>query len=391
MKTAIKIIVPLLIIAGAFFLGKFLISKKSEPKSKKAQPVVPVVDVITVSLGDHHSVVNSFGTVQSYFETTLVPQVSGRITEVSKKFQVGEKVKKGELLATIDVTDFQAILANEQGNLALQQSELAEEEILAKQAAEDWVASGRKLDKASDFVLRKPQLAAAKASITSAEAAVKKAIIDIERTNLTAPYDAVVAERTASVGNLATTQVSLGRLIATEKVEVRLPLTAGQVTSISMPAKNQPSDTAITLSSPNDVGIKWDAVLTRVEPTRDTQNQVIYVIAEIQMPYEGDHPLAVGTFVNASIPTLPIKNTYKVPESALVNDSYVWVVTEENKLLRAPATREYSYDDNVYVKIETDEATELLRIVSRPLSNFRDGGAVKASAVDEKGTEASEG
>ena len=157
-----------------------------------------------------------------------------------------------------------------------------------------------------------------------------------------------------------------------------------------MPAKNQPSDTAITLSSPNDVGIKWDAVLTRVEPTRDTQNQVIYVIAEIQMPYEGDHPLAVGTFVNASIPTLPIKNTYKVPESALVNDSYVWVVTEENKLLRAPATREYSYDDNVYVKIETDEATELLRIVSRPLSNFRDGGAVKASAVDEEGSEASE-
>ena len=209
MKTAIKIIVPLLIIAGAFFLGKFLISKKAEPKSKKAQPVVPVVDVITVSLGDHHSVVNSFGTVQSYFETTLVPQVSGRITEVSKKFQVGEKVKKGELLATIDVTDFQAVLANEQGNLALQQSELAEEEILAKQAAEDWVASGRKLDKASDFVLRKPQLAAAKASITSAEAAVKKAIIDIERTNLTAPYDAVVAERTASVGNLATTRVSL--------------------------------------------------------------------------------------------------------------------------------------------------------------------------------------
>ena len=391
MKTAIKIIVPLLIIAGAFFLGKFLISKKAEPKSKKAQPVVPVVGVITVSLGDHHSVVNSFGAVQSYFETTLVPQVTGRITEVSKKFQVGEKVKKGELLATIDMTDFQAVLANEQGNLALQQSELAEEEILAKQAAEDWVASGRKLEKASDFVLRKPQLAAAKASITSAEAAVKKAIIDIERTNLTAPYDAVVAERTASVGNLATTQISLGRLIATEKVEVRLPLTAGQVTSISMPAKNQPSDTAITLSSPNDVGIKWNAVLTRVEPTRDTQNQVIYVIAEIQMPYEGDHPLAVGTFVNASIPTLPIKNTYNVPESALVNDSYVWVVTEENKLLRAPATREYSYDDNVYVKIETDEATELLRIVSRPLSNFRDGGAVKASAVDEKGTEASEG
>ena len=383
MKIAVKIIVPLLIIAAAFFLGEFLISKKKEPKSKQSKPVTPVVDVIIVPLDSHDSLVTSFGTVQSYFETTVVPQVTGKITEVAEKFKVGEKVKKGELLATIDGTDFQAELATQQANLAIQKSNLAEEEVLAKQAAADWVASGRKLEKASDFVLRKPQLASARANITSAEAAVQKAIVDIERTRLTAPYDAVVAERTASVGNLATSQVSLGRLIATEKAEVRLPLTAEQITCVAVPRKNKPSNTVITLSSPNNVGVKWEAVLARVEPTRDTQNQVIYVIAEIKMPYDGDNPLAVGTFVNASIPALPIENTYEIPESALVNDSYVWLVSEDNKLLRAPATRMHSYAGNVYVKIETEESMESLRIVSRPLSNFRNDLSVKINIISD--------
>lgn len=384
MKIAVKILVPLLILAGAFLLGKFLISTKEEPKSQKPKPVVPVVDVITVAPADHEPPVISYGTVQSYFETTVIPQVTGKITEVSKKFKVGEMVKKGDLLATIDGTDFQAALANQQANLALQQRTLAEETILAKQAAEDWLASGRRLEQASDFVLRKPQLATAKANITSAEAAVKKAIADIERTRLTAPYDAVVTERTASVGNLATTQVSLGTLVATEKAEIRLPLTTEQVVRVAMPHQNQTSETLITLTSPNKAGTEWSATLARTEPTIDPQNQVTYVIAEIKAPYEGAEPLAVGTFVNASIPALPIKNAYKIPEAALVNDSYVWVVSKESKLLRAPATRVHSHAGHVYVSISSEDLTPPLRIVSRPLSNFRAGVSVKASKSSEE-------
>ncbi len=384
MKITVKIIVPLLILAGAFLLGKFLVSTKEEPKSQQPKPIVPVVDVITVSPADHTSSVISYGTVQSYFETTVIPQVTGKITKVSEQFKVGERVKKGELLATIDATDYQAALASQQANLALQQRALAEEKILAQQAAEDWVASGRKLTEASDFVLRKPQLSTAQANITSAEAAVDKAIIDIERTQLTAPYDAVVTARTASVGNLATPQVSLGTLIATEKAEIRLPLTAQQTARVVMPAQDQTSQQTISLTSPNNPGVKWSATLARAEPTVDPQNQVSYVIAEITNPYSGEKPLLVGTFVNAAIPALPITNAYEIPESALVNDSYVWLVNEEDKLLRASAARIHSHAGHVYVSISSEEITPPLRIISRPLSNFRAGVTVKPSKTPDQ-------
>ncbi len=379
MKLIVKILLPLLIVAGAILIGKFLISTKEAPKSKKPNPVMPVVDVLSVNPGNHAPPVLSYGTVQSYFQTIITSEVNGKITEVSQQFRVGEMVKKGDLLVKIDATDFTSALATQQANMALQERMLAEEVILAKQAAEDWVASGRKLDDATDFVLRKPQLAAAEANISSASEAVKKAIVDIERTHISAPYDAVVTTRTAAVGNFATSQLSLGTLVATEKAEIRLPLTGEQVARISMPRGTQSEETKVTLTSPNNKGVVWSAVLTRTEPIVDPQNQVTYVIVEIDEPYGGAVPLAVGTFVNASIPAASIKDAYKIPEAALVNDAYVWIISKEEKIVRATATRLHSYADYVYVKISADDYTPPLRIVSRPLSNFRTGITVKTS------------
>lgn len=378
MKYADKIIVPLLILVGAFFLGKYLISLKEKPKSKQPEAVIPVVDVVMVSPDTHKPRVMSFGTVQSYFETIVVPQVSGSITEVAKKFRVGEVVKKGDLLVTLDATDFQTALATEQANFALQKRTLVEEEILAKQAAEDWLESGRKLDSASDFVLRKPQLTTAKANIASAEAAIKKAIADIERTRLTSPYDAVVTASTASVGNFATSQTQLGILVATERAEIRLPLTAEQVAQVKMPGLDKGGGATVHLSHPNHKNIEWSAKLVRREPTVDPQNQVTHVIVEIENPYTAmAEPLAIGSFVNASIPAKPIENVYKIPEAALVNDAHIWVLDEESKLLRLPAERAHSAEGFVYVRVSSESIAPPLRIVSRPLSNFRSATKVR--------------
>ncbi|MGB1258920.1 MAG: efflux RND transporter periplasmic adaptor subunit [Akkermansiaceae bacterium] len=378
MKSIFKVLLPFLILSIALGIGKTLIDSKKPPKSKQPPKVISQVDLIEVSPSDHQVPVISFGTVQSYFQTSVTPQVSGRIIEVSPQFRVGKMIKQNDLLARIDDTDFQAALATQQANLSLQKRTLAEEEIRAKQAAEDWLASGRKLSSASDFVLRKPQLAAAKANITSAEAAVDKALADLARTRLTAPYDAVVTSRTASLGNLATAQTSLGTLVATARAEIRIPLTAEQAARISLPTESQPNKTTIKLTSPNKPGVTWTAQLTRTEPTVDPQNQVTYVIAEVEKPYTSQkHPLAIGTFINASIPATILKNTYRIPEAALVNDAYIWIADSENKLQRIPAKRLYSFQGDSFITLTSKEAKPPLKLITRPLSNFRTGEKVK--------------
>ncbi|MGJ8644012.1 MAG: efflux RND transporter periplasmic adaptor subunit [Luteolibacter sp.] len=376
MKVALKIIIPIVIIALAIAGFKVLGLLKPEPKSKQPKEVVPIVDLVTVSPENHRPPVRTFGKVSSYFETGLTPQVSGKITYVSDKFRTGEMVGVEEVLVKIDPTDFESALAVEESNLTVAERSLAEEEIRAEQAAGDWEASGRDLASASDFVLRKPQLAAAKAGVEAAKAAVNKATADLERAEVRAPFPAIITARSASPGNQASPQAMLGTLISTDKVEIRLPLTADQVARVQIPSKAE-------VSSPLKPGATWEAMVVRMEPTVDEQNQVVYVVAEVEEPFANmEEPLPVGIFANVSIEASSLAETYEIPEAAYVNDQYVWVMDEEGKLKRLEAERLLSFEGSAYV-VPKGSVGEL-KVVSRPLSNFRKGMKVR-EAEEEAG------
>lgn len=376
MKIALKIIAPLAIIALAVLGFKFLGFLKPKPESKQPPPVVPIVVVSTVSPENHKPPVLSYGTVSSFFETGLTPQVSGRIEFVSPDFRVGKKVDSGHVLVRIDPTDFEAALAERKAALASAERTIAEEKILAEQAAEDWRASGRDLSSASDFVLRKPQLAAAVADIESAKEAIRKAEEDLKRTEVKSPFAAVVTSREASPGNQASPQSALGTLVSRAKAEIRLPLTAGQLARVEIPSK-------AVLTSPLKPGAEWEAKLVRMEPTVDSQNQVMYAVAEVEDPYaDGREDLPVGMFANASIDAKAIDESYRVPEAALVSDRYVWVVDGKDKLKRLDAKRVFAVGGDTFLKL-SDDSQGKLRVVTRPLSTFRTGMAVK---VEEETT-----
>jgi RND family efflux transporter MFP subunit len=375
MKVALKIIIPIAILVFAFAGFKFLGSLAPKPKNQEPDPVVPVVELVVISPEDHSPPVISYGTVQSLFETDLTPQVSGNIYYVSKKFRVGEKIEAGHVLVKIDRTDYKAARATQKANLTVAERTLAEEEIRVEQAAADWKASGRDISKATDFVLRKPQLAAAKASIESAQAAIKKAKADLKRTEVKSPYDAVVTARNTSEGNQASPQTSLGTLVSTDKVKIRLPLTAEQYARVSMS-----SDAEFT--SPLAPGAVWRGKLVRMEPTVDQRNQVMYAVAEVEDPYgDGKPAFNVGLFANASIQAEPITDSYRVPEAAFVNDKFVWVMDDGDELRRVDMIRIHSHDGEVFLKPADDQQGEL-RVVSRPLSNFRTGMKVGTEDKD---------
>ncbi|PQJ27774.1 efflux RND transporter periplasmic adaptor subunit [Rubritalea profundi] len=376
MKLVLKILIPLLILLAARGVAIKMIGSKPLLKSKQPPAVVPTVSTLTVGLDTHSPPVLTFGTVKSYFETAITPQVSGNITFVADTFRVGREVSKGTVLARIDTTDYEAILAREAATLSTNNRTLEEEIIRSKQAEGDWKASGRELSSASPFVLRKPQLAAALASIAASEAAKNKAQTDIDRCTLKAPFDAVISERSASIGNYATSQKPLGTLVATEMAEIRLPLTPEQAARIELPNKStEPS--SIILTSPTKPGAEWTATLSRTDPIIDPTNQVVFVIAEITHPYKGKASLPIGTFVRATIPTKEVPEAMEVPEVALVNDSYLWVVDSEMKLVKINTQRIHSHKGMAYLKLIDPGLTPPLKIVSRPLTNFRTGMLVK--------------
>ncbi|MGJ8695645.1 MAG: efflux RND transporter periplasmic adaptor subunit [Verrucomicrobiaceae bacterium] len=375
MKLALKIIAPLLIVAVSWFIFKIQVASAPPPQSKVPPEVVPAADFITSSPSEFAPPVRTFGNVSSYFESTLNAQITGQIIEVSPDFRVGRTVKKDAVLVRLDPTDFDAALVTQEANLTTARRSLAEEEIRAKQAAEDWTISGRDLKSAPPYVLRTPQLAAAHGAVRSAQAAVDKARADLARATLTAPFDALVTARSASLGNIATPQSPLGTLVATARVEVHLPLTPGQVQRLDLPSNLNPA-LDLTLTSSLYPDAEWTGKITRTSPTI-SRDQVVTVIAEIENPFAHDPPLAIGSFVNAEINARPLTQTHRVPEAALVNDSFLWAIGPDDRLVRIEADRIHSDLGFAYVTLADSDLTPPLRIVSRPLTNFQSGTHVR--------------
>ena len=390
MKTIINIIIPLAIIAGAVLGYKSMKASKEPPKSKQPPIIIPVITTIDITRQDHTPPIITFGTVQSQFETNLIAQVPGKITFVSPDFRVGNSIPAKTVLLRIDDTDYQAALAQAQYNLTLAERTLAEETILAKQAADDWILSGRQLKNASDFALRKPQLKAAQANVIATKATIKKSQEDINRTEIKAPFDAIITNLSSSIGNFATTQTSLGTLLSSKTAEVRLPLTTEQSSRLQRPEENKLL--TIKLTTPTSPGTSWSAKLVRTEPSIDPRNQITFIIAEIDNPYTtNERPLPIGTFVNAEIPAKTIKNSYKVPETSLVDDSFIWSVTTQNPISKNKPPEEkqkatlkknrilriHSQDGQAYIHINEPKTPKTITIATRPLTNFKPNNEVK--------------
>ncbi|GHC64960.1 efflux RND transporter periplasmic adaptor subunit [Roseibacillus persicicus] len=378
-----------LIIFGALFVVKGMIASKPELKPKKKPVVIPRAAFVEASAQTHTPRLKTFGTTRSYNETRISAQVSGKIVEISPLFNAGQNVSRGDLLIEIEPADYLATIAQQEAAVASAQQVLMEEETRSRVAAEDWVDSGRKLSEASDYTLRKPQLAAAKANVASAQAAVAKARLDLERTKIRAPFDAIVSERQASPGNVVTMGTELGTLIARERAEVRLPLTPEQVARIQMPSKNGPPPAEATLTAPSQPGATWTARLTRTEPKVDPQNQVIFVVAEIEDPFANQEAfLPIGAFVNAELAAIPLPNSYRLPATSLVEDSFVWVIDSEQTLRQQKVERLYSEGDYLLARIDKPVVEEPLRVTTRPLASFQVGQTVEPTPFEEANTPA---
>ncbi len=393
MKLALKILLPILLIAGAIFGGKKLISMKAPPEKREIKEAIPTVKVIRLSADTHRPEVRSYGTVQSFDEARLTPELSAKIVWISDAFRVGKEVSMGEELVRLEKRDFEIALEQQQASVSEIQRQLEEEKVRSQQAADDWVVSGRKLEDASDFRLRKPQLAALEAQLKSAEAGIDQAKLNLGRTTIRSPFDAKVLTRTANLGELATPQANLGTLTSTTKAEIRLPLTLEQIDRIGSDlsaAALQTSNLEVKLSLPDHDGSR-SAKVVRLDPTIDARNQVRYLIAEIDSPFKSSpFPLPIGTFVNASFEGRPLENSLRFPESALVEDRYVWTLKADNTLGRLELERLATEDGDVIARPETTLSGPI-DVVTRPLTTFRPGNPVQLEeGSKESSTEDSE-
>ena len=380
LKFLAMLVLPVLIVALAVWGARRLVATMKPRPEPPPRQVVIQVDLIEAAPTNARYEVASEGTVRPMWEAALPAEVSGRVLWVAPALQAGRLVRGGEPLVRIEPVDYETAVARAEAERSTAEQRLAEEEARARQARREWERSGRELADAPDLTLRKPQVAAATASLRAAESALVAAERDLERCEVRAPFDAVVDRREVSPGDVVGPSQDLGRLIGVERFEVPLVLSPFQAARLDLPHGGASNAVPITLTAPTRPGAGWPAEITRVEARLDTRNRFVRVVAEVPGPYaDPSRPLPVGTFVQATIPGPVIVGLHRVPESALVDDRLVWSVDGGMLLVRHEVERVFSRDVSAFVRFADGGAPH--RVVDRPLPNFHAGQQVADAAA----------
>lgn len=335
--SVLKRILPgLIILAIGVSVTSAIIFFGPEPESQKTEILARTIRSIEAKTTNMKLYVESQGTVAARQVIDVVPQVAGEIVFVSPKFVAGGRFNKGEMIIKIDPRDYEVAVISAEAAVAERKQRVMQEDAEAALAAAEWEELGQ--GEASDLTLRKPQREGALAALKSAEASLKKAKLDLERTEIQAPFNGILTEKVVDLGQFLNRGTKIGKYYSTEILEVRLPLTNRDIAQFDL-AGLQTGEREYSVNLTGQFANKentWNARVVRTEGIIDVNSRILYVVAELKgnelfSPTDGT-PITIGQFVSAEIEGRSFENVIRLPRESLRQGNQVLIVDIENKL-----------------------------------------------------------
>ena len=389
-----KTILSITIICVSLTAAVWMYNQKSPPQTAETSPPTMFVDVMRAQSTDAKIMVSAQGSVTPRTETTLISEVAGLITEVSPAFVAGGFFNKGDVLVRIDDRNYRAEVKRAQASVISAETMVTREAGLADYAKEDWERAQSVLKSskaASDLALRKPQLTEALANLEFARAELEKRAGDLDRTTIRAPYNGLVREKRADIGQFVNGGTPLAVTFAVDVAEIRLPLPDRELPYLNLDERELVSGNGPNVMLSANIGgerYTWEGRIVRTEGVFDERSRVLYLVAQIEDPYnqhsaKWQQPLRIGTFVEASITGQQLKDVIRVPRSALKRDGKLWIITANDTLL--PISVEVARADEKFVLIKAGLDSGQLISLTVP-ENPLPGTAVRyQEAVDGTG------
>lgn len=379
-STTRAVVILLVMVIG---VGGFIFLKNNGPEAVKEAPpkVIPVVRVITAESAPYQHFVETQGRVEPARVTQAAAEVMGRVVDVSDKFKSGGVFKEKEVMLEIDSADYIAAVASAKATLADAQLLLEQEQARAEQARRDWAKLGRGTP--SDLVLRVPQIESAKARVTAADAAVKKAVRDLERTKLRAPYDCRVEKTYTDLGSYITPGVRLADLYSRANFEVRMPVTLQELGYLKQGNEGVIGSDVSIVADVAGSALEWNGKIIRSEGMVDRSTMTMHVVMAVAPNKESEryaYPPA-GMVVKSKITGRQVTGVTEIPRSAVREDNTVLTLTAESKLKIVPVQLARTMETTVLVSSGLPDGT---RVITSPIEMAVNGMELEVQSADNE-------
>lgn len=357
----LRIILPLLII-GLAILGAQVLMSLGPTVPKTSREVKPTfVEVLTARMGDEQTVIAAYGTVQGHQRLIVQPEISGRVVKLNPRVVIGETLNNGAVLLQIDPRDYRIAVNEQRASLAKAEFDLKLELGNQAVAKREWSllnpSAGEVNTLSRQLALRRPHLKEKRMALAAAKSRLHRAQLNLQRTTLRAPFNALVLNEAVEIGQLINPQSSVATLVGTDEFRVQVSVPIRQVEGITFPGGGHPQGSPVRVIRERGGGEAVVRQGTVVELLGDvTENgrmaQVLVSIAdplELAKPARARRPLLLGEYVRVEIQGPELHDVIVLPREAIREGSRVWVKNAKNQLDVRPVVVVLSRKDTVVI------------------------------------------
>ena len=370
-----RAIVLALVVLAVLLVGGFLFWKQKPFVNEMPNGAMPVRPALTVSVARPEQrelpiTLSANGNIAAWQEASIGSELPGlRLADV--RVNVGDGVKKGQVLATFSSDSVQAEVAQARAALAEARAAAADAAASATRAR-TLEATGALSQQQINQYMTAEQTSRARAA--AAEAVLAAQQVRGRNLQVRAPDDGVISARSATVGSVLGSGAELFRLIRQGRLEWRAQVTSSELARIA-------PGTKVTVTSAS--GQQVPGTVRSVAPTVDPQTRTAIVYVDIPKVTQASG-IKAGMFARGEF-ELGTSNATTVPQAAVVprdGFNYLLLLQLDQRVREQKVETGRRIGDRIEIRSELPSDA---RVVVQGAGFLNDGDLVRV--VDALGTD----
>ncbi len=380
-KILLSLIAAIVLLGGGYGLYTWFGSMQKEPPKRIAKPQKMSVKVQNANPATIEAEIITFGRVESEQPVDIVAEVSGKIRE-SVNLQVGQSVRKGQVLFTLGRETFELGLQAQKSNFMREVAMiLPDMKIDYSNRYQTWSSYFASLDvekslpKLPSYESEKEKTFLATKGILTSYYNIKAQEATLDKYVVTAPFSGSISEVYLQNGSVAPPNGRVLRLVQNSQLELKVPVDTKDVHWLKV-------GTEVEVATEDD-SQKWVGKIARIGDVVNPATQSLDVYVKIQ---NGKNPIYAGMYLRATMQGGTIKDAIEIPRRAVFNDNEIYTVKNDSVLnLQTIQIRKSNKETLIISGVKEGE-----KVVTEPLINAYNEMIVKVLKEEKQKVETEE-